>query len=346
MEPFNPGSRMQIAQRLIEKYDWKPKKNEYNSQGPIVNDDVLKALSGKYPEAATLAEYFRLNKIIGYVAEGRNAWLKLVKEDGRLHGRVNGLGTVTGRCSHSSPNMGQIPSCRKPWGRECRELFYAPEGYKVLGCDAKGIQLRVLAHYLHPYDGGTYAEKCLTGDQHDYTWTLSKVDTRDMAKTLMYGVLFGATPKKVGSMCGKGAAWGEETTNLLLEGLKGLRQLKVGVQMEAKSGFIEALDGRQLPIRSPHSALNTLLQGGEAIIMKRATILLDELCEAAGLVWGVDYWNAAHVHDEYQIIVKTFLAEKLGQMAAQAITDAGNYYGIMCRMDGNSIIASDWAGSH
>lgn len=342
--PFNPASRMQIGQRLVEKYKWKPAK--YNSQGPVINDDILKGLATRFPEAKILAEYFRINKIHGYVRKGSNAWLKLVGLDGRMHGRVKTLGTVSSRCSHSSPNMGQIPSVKKKWGRECRELFVAMPGYKVVGCDASGIQLRALAHYLAPFDGGEYARRCLSGDQHNYTQEVTQVETRDLAKTLMYGVLFGASPGKVGTMCGKTSSWGKATITKLMAGLIGLKQLKFEVELEAKSGFIKALDGRRIPVRSPHSALNFLLQSFEAIVMKRATVLLHERLQKKGWVFGVDYWNAAHVHDEYQFIVKEELATELGVEARQAIIDAGIYYKSRCDLDGEFKAGNNWSETH
>ena len=163
LTPFNPGSRQEIIERLQEKYDWKPK--EFTEKGqPKVDEDVLSQL--EYPEAKLLSEYFLIQKRIGQLAEGNNAWLKLVQSDGRIHGHVITNGAVTGRCTHVHPNLAQVPAVGVPWGAEFRGLFYAPPEYVVLGADASGLELRCLAHFLARYDGGAYARKILEGDIH------------------------------------------------------------------------------------------------------------------------------------------------------------------------------------
>ena len=163
LTPFNPGSRQEIIERLQEKYNWQPK--EYTEKGqPKVDEDVLSQL--EYPEAKLLSEYFLVQKRIGQLAEGSNAWLKLVQSDGRIHGHVITNGAVTGRCTHVHPNLAQVPAVGVPWGAEFRGLFYAPPDYVVLGADASGLELRCLAHFLARYDGGAYARKILEGDIH------------------------------------------------------------------------------------------------------------------------------------------------------------------------------------
>lgn len=161
--PFNPGSRQEIIERLQEKYNWQP--TEYTDKGQAkVDETILDSLP--YPEAKDLSRYFLLQKRIGQLAEGNNAWLKLVKPDGRIHGHVITNGAVTGRCTHTNPNMAQVPAVGVPYGAEFRSLFYAPDNMVVLGADASGLELRCLAHYMARYDGGTYAQKILSGDIH------------------------------------------------------------------------------------------------------------------------------------------------------------------------------------
>lgn len=132
---FNPGSRDQIAQRLTMKYGWEPK--EFTPAGkPKIDEDVLKALD--YPEAQVLAEYFLLEKRIGQLAEGDQAWLKAERQ-GRIHGSINTNGAVTGRCTHQSPNLAQVPSVRALWGKECRSLFTVHDGFSMVGADLSGL---------------------------------------------------------------------------------------------------------------------------------------------------------------------------------------------------------------
>lgn len=137
---FNPRSRQHIAKRLKDFYNWKP--TEFTPSGePKVDESVLSKL--EYPEAKLLTEYLLVNKRISQLAEGDQAWLKL-ERNGRIHGRVNTMGSVTSRCSHSHPNLAQIPSVSAPYGKECRELFSAPEGFRFLGVDISGLEHVVL----------------------------------------------------------------------------------------------------------------------------------------------------------------------------------------------------------
>lgn len=188
---FNPGSRQHIAQRLTDKYDWKP--SEYTPSGQVkIDEDVLGKLP--YPEAKTLARYFLLNKRIGQLAEGDQAWLKLVR-DGRIHGTINTNGAVTGRCTHQNPNMAQVPSLSSPYGKECRELFTVPSEFRLVGCDLSGLELRCLAHFMAKWDDGAYGRIVVDGKQeegtdiHTVNQKAAGLPTRANAKTFIYGFL-------------------------------------------------------------------------------------------------------------------------------------------------------------
>ena len=155
---FNPASRKQTAERLREKYP-EIRFNKTEKGNVKVDDDVLEILGKKYPEAALLAEYQLLNKRLGQIAEGKEAWLKHSQKykDGRIHGSVITNACVSGRCSHRGPNMAQIPRVGQPYGSECRGLFYAPHGWRQVGCDASGLELRALGAQLAYFDGGQYS---------------------------------------------------------------------------------------------------------------------------------------------------------------------------------------------
>ena len=157
---FNPSSRDHIADRLIKLRGWKPA--EFGKDGkPTVDDTVLSTLP--YPEAKPLSEYLMLQKRIGQLAEGNKAWLKM-ERGGRLHGAIITNGAVTGRMTHLEPNMAQVPAGRSPYGHECRALFTNSLG-ALVGCDADALELRCLAGYLEPIDGGAYVRTVLEGDK-------------------------------------------------------------------------------------------------------------------------------------------------------------------------------------
>lgn len=341
---FNPASRAHIADRLTALYGWRPV--EYTEKGQVkIDEDVLAPL--KYPIIPLLLEYFIVNKRLGQLAEGDEAWLKAVKKNGRIHGNVNQNAAVTGRMTHSKPNIAQVPKCGVPYGSECRELFTVPKGKRQVGADASGLELRCLAHFMARHDGGEYAKVILEGDIHSVNQTAAGLPTRDNAKTFIYAFLYGAGDAKLGSIVSKGRAVGGQLRAKFLKGLPALEKLVKGVKKRASEvGYLIGLDGRKLHIRSDHAALNTLLQSAGALVMKKALVILDADLQSAGMVPGVHYEFLANIHDEWQIEVDEDKAEFVGKTAQAAIRKAGDYFGFRCPLDGEYKVGANWAETH
>ena len=356
--PFNPGSRQEIAERLSEKYNWQP--TEFTDKGtPKVDEDVLSKLD--YPEAKDLARYFLLQKRIGQLAEGNNAWLKLVEPDGRIHGHVITNGAVTGRCTHTHPNLAQVPAVGVFMGAEFRSLFYAPDGWNVLGADASGLELRCLAHYMARYDGGSYAQKILEGDIHWHNaqalGLVGKDEVKDLenehhmwarnkiAKRFIYAFMYGAGDGKLGEIVGGDEAKGAELRKTFLKALPAMKILIDTVKHTAKErGYLYGIDKRKLPVRSQHSALNTLLQSAGAVAVKKATCILWEDLIKEGLSDYVQ--QVAHVHDEYQLLVREGYETQVGEIAVNAFRKAGEYFHFRLPLDGEYKIGHNWAETH
>jgi DNA polymerase-1 len=340
--PFNCGSRDQIAQRFIKKYNWKP--TDFSPDGkPKVDESVLKAM--KYPEAAPLCEYLMTQKRLGQLAEGKEAWVKLEKA-GRIHGRVNTNGAVTGRCTHSNPNMAQVPAVRAPFGKECRSLFIVPKGYKMVGADASGLELRCLAHFMAKWDKGAYVKELLDGDIHTANQKAAGLETRDQAKTFIYAFLYGAGDAKIGTVVGKGQQEGAKLRANFLKKTPALKYLKDAVEKASARGYLLGLDGRKLTVRSQHAALNTLLQSAGALVMKKACVILDHTLKAEGLVSGTDYSFVLNVHDEWQMEVKEEFAELAGESSVHAIRASGERFNFRCPLNGEFRIGNNWAETH
>lgn len=345
--PFNPGSRVQIIDFLKEKYSWEPK-SFTDKDNPEVTEEVLSSLD--YAEAPLLVEYFNYQKVISMIFKGKEAWLKHVK-DGRIHGRVITGGTITGRCSHSSPNLAQVPSVRAFEGKRCRELFYAPKGYKMVGCDASGIELRGLSHYLFPYDHGSYTKKVTEGDVHTSNMEDAGLTSRDTAKTFIYAFIYGAGDEKLGaivepySSAERQKLIGRNLRHRFLTKVPALRMLIDKVRTTYKSrGYLRGLDGRKLVPRSEHSALNTLIQNAGAVIMKLSTILLWEEIKKQNLYEFA--FQTLNIHDENQLIVKEEYAERIGGMAKQSIIKSGIELGLKCPLDAEYKIGDNWSETH
>ena len=331
VEVFNPGSRQQIAKRL-QALGWKPEKHTEKGQ-VVVDEKVLEGVN--IPEARLIAEYLLIQKRVAQV----ESWLESVSEDNRVHGKVITNGAVTGRMTHQSPNMAQVPSSSSPYGHECRDVWTVDNGYKLVGADASGLELRMLAHYMRDQD---YVREVCEGDIHTKNQKAAGLETRPQAKTFIYAFLYGAGPAKIGSIVGGGAKEGHRLIQSFLDNTPALKKLREKVESLAESGKLPALDGRQLYVRSAHAALNTLLQGAGAIVMKQALVILFRKIAANKL----DAHFVANVHDEWQIEVKEEHAEKVGKLAVQSIKEAGLHFKLRCPLDGEYKIGDTWAQTH
>jgi DNA polymerase-1 len=339
---FNPGSRQQIASALADLgYDL-PK--EPDATTPKVDEAVLKKID--HPIAQKLLDYLLVQKRLGQLAEGEQAWLKLAK-NGRIHGSVNTNGAVTGRCTHSNPNVAQVPACRVPYGEECRDLFGAGSGKKLVGCDASGLELRMLAHYLAFYDGGQYGKIVTEGDIHTFNMERAGLSNRDQAKTMIYALLYGAGPAKMGEIIGGGAKEGVQLKRKFLSNLPALKRLQDAIQKKVEhGGTLMGLDGRLLRIRSSHAALNMLLQSAGAVCMKVALIQLYHALGKSKWQHGREYAFVANIHDEFQAEVIPQHAEDFGKLAVKAIRVAGKELKLNVQLDGEYKVGTTWAETH
>ena len=330
---FNLGSRQQIG-RHLQHFGWKPCQHTEHGQ-PIVNEKVLMGIQD-IPEATYISEYLMVQKRIAQV----ESWVEAADDDTeRVHGQVNTNGAVTGRMTHSKPNVAQVPASRAPYGAECRSCWTVPEGYKLVGFDASGLELRMLAHYMNDEE---YTNEVINGDIHTANQKLAGLESRDQAKTFIYALLYGAGDAKLGSVAGGSRATGERLKKRFMSNLPAFADLKTRVASEAAQGWVRGLDGRRLTIRSEHAALNTLLQSAGAIVMKQALITLDNY----GILWGLDYKIVGNIHDEVQSEVKTRDAEKFGRLAVSCLEAAGLHFNLNCKLAGEYKIGTTWSETH
>ena len=330
--PFNPGSRQQIAERLQEK-GWKPKK--HTEKGSVIVDETT--LEGiDIPEAKAIAEYLMLQKRIAQI----ESWLSAVESDGRVHGRVITNGAVTGRMTHMSPNMAQIPNSGAVYGPECRNLWIVEKGNRLVGIDASGLELRMLAHYMND---DAYTSEVVSGDIHTANQKAAGLETRNQAKTFIYAFLYGAGSPKIGQIVGGGAKEGQNLITSFLRNTPKLKALREKVsRIYSQKGWLPGLDGRKLLVRSEHSSLNTLLQGAGAIVMKQALVLLSNRLKRE----KIEHKFCANVHDEWQIETKEETADLVGQYGVWAIEEAGKVLTMRCPLSGEYRTGLTWKDTH
>ena len=333
---FNPSSRQHIANRLKYK-GWKPK--EFTPDGsPKVDDKVLNELD--FPEAKLLAEYFLLEKRIGMLAEGQQAYLKLERE-GRLHGSVNTNGAVTGRSTASSPNLQQVPAVYAPYGKEFRELFTVPDNHSMVGVDMSGIEVRCLAHFLTRYDNGEYSKIVLEGDIHTANQEAAGLETRDLAKRFFYCWLYGGGVGKIAEVTGKSVKEAKKVKERFLNRMPALAKLIEQVRKSAERGYLIGLDKRVVKVRNTFSALNTLLQSAGALCAKQWLVEFNEAMygqqHVKQLLW---------VHDEIQIQCPNEYAQYVGEEAVDCIKRAGQSLNMRIPLDGEFKIGTNWSETH
>jgi DNA polymerase I len=331
VEVFNPGSRQQIAKRLME-LGWKPTKKTEKGQ-VIVDETTLAGVD--IPEARLIAHYLLLQKRVAQV----ESWLDAVSEDGRVHGKVISNGAITGRMTHHSPNMAQVPSSSSPFGEDCRSCWTVPQGKVLVGADAASLELRMLAHYMKDED---YVREVVSGDIHTKNQIAAGLGTRAQAKTFIYALLYGAGDAKIGKIVGGTAKDGSKLIDTFLRNTPALKALRNKVAKLSEKGTLPGLDGRLLQVRSTHSALNTLLQSAGAVVMKQGLVLLDEKIRKLKL----DAKFVANVHDEWQIECSEEDADVVGQLAVDSIKEAGVVLQVRCPLDGEYKKGQSWAMTH
>jgi DNA polymerase I-like protein with 3'-5' exonuclease and polymerase domains len=299
-----------------------------------VSEEVLEKVD--IPEAQLVARYLLLEKRVSQI----KSWIDAADDEGKVHGRVLTLRTITGRMAHTSPNMAQIPAVYSPYGKECRDVWTtSSDGYVLLGCDASSLELRCLAHYMN--DTG-FTKEVVDGDVHTANQRAAGLPTRDNAKTFIYAFLYGAGPAKIGKIVNGSAKDGKKLIDTFLTNMPALKVLRNKVAKLATRGYVVGIDGRILQIRSEHAALNTLLQGAGAIICKEWLKYI--ILQASKR--NLDYKLVASIHDEYQFEVRKDHAEEFGEVTRKAMKLTEESLKVRCPLDSEYKVGKTWAETH
>lgn len=354
-EEFNIGSPKQRIERLVGSgyvpVSFTPPSKQFPKGQPKVDEESLLAFAEQsgQPEVKAIAEWLVLQGRASMV-EG---WLNCVNyDDHRMHGRIMTCGAATRRMTANSPNTQNIPKAKPNvrYGLECRRLWQPTPGRVEVGYDASGLELRMFAEYLKDAE----AVKLYTeGDPHMHNTNLLGLpaEARDtIAKTIIYGLLYGAQDKKLGtilkpSISEKGAkALGSQAREQLQSGIPGMKRLVSEIQDEFNhtGGLLKTLDGGFVRCPSKHAAINYKLQSGGAILMKKAAIIARDSIRRKGL----DGFFIGQIHDEGQLDVHPRDVTEVGKTCVRAIEEAAESLNCKVPFTGEWKSGTSWAETH
>lgn len=346
---FNIGSPNQRIEKLLS-LGWEPQ--EFTDKGnpkPFDKGKLSPSLerfleSQDVPEVEMIARWMSINGRANMI----NTWLDNYNvEDSCIHGKLFVADTL--RFRHQAPNTANIPAVRLDkqdrvlreeagyYTFEARNLWCARPGRVLVGTDAAGLELRMLAHYLNRPD---FTDSVVNGDPHQYNADTAGV-TRPQAKTLIYATLYGAQPLKISKILRVTLKEAKEIRELFLERL-GLKDLIEACQQEQKRGRIELVDGSRVVCPSPHAALNYKLQGGGARVMGVSAALADDVVTKN--TW--DVLKVGDIHDEDQSDCACSIADEFGTMRVRSIVKAGQVLKLNVPLDGTYKKGKTWALTH
>ena len=350
-------------QKAMTKKFYKDKKDDLTKYGWACSEDNLETLPENAPEGArSLAKWLTL--------EGRRSslveWINQVGTDGRIHGTINNIGAWTGRCAHNAPNTANIPSSfhgepksavdevKKQYDSDLRSCWTTPKGSWLVGTDADGIQLRVLADYMwRHFDADQYARAIMDGKKENET-DIHNVNkkalglshaTRDMAKTFIYAWLLGAGVEKTAQILKVNKDGAVKARESFIKSIDGLSDLKNRlVPYIAEQGYFTGYDGRKVKVPNEHKTLAGMLQSAESILMKHT--LLSWTTEARKL--GINFKMVGFIHDEYQteVVGTKEEAEELGKLQAKCMEEVGVELGFKIPTPGSYDVGINWLDTH
>jgi DNA polymerase I len=340
---FNPTSRDHIAWAFKTWRGWQPE--EFTDTGrPKIDESVLLAMDTE--ESRTFARLLELQKAVGQLSEGQNAWLKQVTKEGRIHHACQ-LATNTGRNAHSRPNLGQVSSDPR-----CRALFLPGPGMVQVGADASGLELRMLGHYLAFFDGGRFADIVVNGDIHQINADAVGV-TRKAVKSITYCFIYGGGDEKLGMTTNpllkgdKAKRLGKEIRRKFTEAIPGLDSLLKAVSKKAEGDVLKGLDGRPIRLQGKkHAALNYLLQSAGAIVCKNWVVETHHCIANEGLLLGVDYQPLGFIHDEQQLSVSTTYVPLVENILVNTMPQVGEDLGLRVPLAAEAKHGKTWADCH
>lgn len=352
-EPAQLGSVADVK-KFLYTIGWQPDEWTYKrdpetgrleKKSPKLSDSSLQPL-GRVGEL--LIKYYTLRSRRGNVL----SWLEQAKKTGgRVFGSCFTIATPTHRARHAG--IVNVPSADALFGKEIRQLFMAAPGYKIIGADSKGNQLRGLCHDLQ---NEAYTREVVDGDVHTFNANILKElypsATRGNGKRFIYAYLFGAGAGKLAfDLTGvRNTTLGSQLKELFANRVTGLKSLVTELESmysrtEESSGYgyIRAIDGRPIFADSKRKVLNYRLQSTEGITCKCAIMVF--VREMFARYPDRKWQPLIFMHDETQTMVPADIADDVAKLAAESFRDGPKLVGVQI-MDGDSKVGNNWYETH
>ncbi|MCL2306480.1 MAG: DNA polymerase I [Planctomycetaceae bacterium] len=311
-EKFNVASPKQLQKILFDKLQLPVIKE--TKTGPSTDIEVLEELAEKHLLAKKIIEHRQLSKLKGTYIDAFPVMVH--PQTGRIHTSFNQVVTATGRLSSNDPNLQNIP-VRTREGREIRAAFVpdVKNGYdQLLSFDYSQIELRVLAHFSRDEN----LRKAFESGEDIHTSVASQVfgvspdavdpDMRRQAKAVNFGVIYGQSAFGLAKQLG---ITQDEATVFINAYFAKYGEIRVYLEEILdgcfRNGYVSTLLGRRRTISGVRSvrkagqmllpertAVNTVIQGSAADLMKQAMIRIHRKLPAANLKANM----LLQIHDE------------------------------------------------
>jgi DNA polymerase-1 len=304
---FMIGSPQQLAEVLFVKLGLSRKRR--GKTGYSTDARVLQAIRHEHPVIEKIERWRELTKLESTYLAALPAY---ADARDRIHTTFSQVVAATGRLSSNDPNLQNIP-IRTPLGREIRACFIAEPGNALLSIDYSQVELRILAHIA----GEEVLKEIFRRGEDVHTATASTIlrtppeqldaGSRSKAKMVNYGIVYGLSAFGLSDRLGIEREEAQEFIDRYLEGFPAVKQfIATTIEQATENGYVTTLMGRrrQIPeLRARNRqvrqlgerlAVNTVIQGTAADVMKVAMVRTDAALRDAGLATRL----VLQIHDE------------------------------------------------
>ena len=332
---FNLSSPKQLQEILFDQMGLPVLKKTPKGQ-PSTAEGVLQELAHDFPIAQTILEHRTIAKLKTTYTD--KLPLLINKETQRVHTSYHQAVTSTGRLSSSDPNLQNIP-IRSAAGRQIRQAFIAPKGWKILAADYSQIELRIMAHIskdrglLDAFEKELDIHQATAAEIFDTDLEVITKEQRRSAKAINFGLMYGMSAFGLSRQLSISRQDAEQYIELYFARYPRVKDyMESAVRQARESGFVETVFGRRLylpDIDAKHyqrrqyaerSAINAPMQGTAADIIKKAMIELQDQLEDS----SKEAKMIMQVHDELVLEVQDNAVEAISSLVSQVMSQAAD----------------------